>query len=134
VLKAQTARPPARDPKSQQERFDRFRPEYNEERPHEGIGNRSPAEPYRPSARKYPEGPLEVVYPGHYEVRRVQQSGQVSWKGKMVFVSEALAGESVGFVEKEEGLRRVYFGPVEIGLMNERLARRRDEALPMFPV
>jgi len=134
ILKAQTARPPAWDRSEQQRRFDEFRLEYNEERPHEGIGNRCPEELYQPSPRRYPEYLPEPDYPGHYEVRQVQTSGQISWKGKMIFISEALAQQRVGLTEIEEGTWRVYFGMVEVGVMDEKLANRRDKVLPMFPV
>src|SRR6188474_2979722 len=51
VLKAETARPPAPNCTAQQQRFRRFRRVYNEERPHEALGDRSPASCYRPSPR-----------------------------------------------------------------------------------
>jgi transposase InsO family protein len=40
-LKAETARPPAGSLSAQQARFNRFRREYNEERPHEALGQRT---------------------------------------------------------------------------------------------
>ena len=42
TLKAETARPPERDMAPQQERFDHWRLEFNEERPHEALGLRNP--------------------------------------------------------------------------------------------
>ena len=46
TLKAQTTRPPANDAEEQQARFDAFRRHYNEERPHEALGQTPPAEHY----------------------------------------------------------------------------------------
>ena len=43
VLKAQTTRPPAPSFSAQQRRFDRFRREYNDERPHEALDDAVPA-------------------------------------------------------------------------------------------
>lgn len=37
TLKQETAAPPAANRRQQQARFDRFRKEYNEERPHEAL-------------------------------------------------------------------------------------------------
>src|SRR4029079_10832145 len=54
TLKRETARPPAATRAAQQQRFRRFRVEYNHERPHEALGQRVPAELYIPSARPYP--------------------------------------------------------------------------------
>jgi transposase InsO family protein len=47
TLKAQTSKPPAADVREQQARFDQFRHHYNEERPHEALGQRPPADLYR---------------------------------------------------------------------------------------
>ena len=61
TLKKQTSQPPAADAGEQQARFDEFRRHYNEERPHEALGQRPPAELYAPSPRAMPErarGPL----------------------------------------------------------------------------
>ncbi len=71
TLKAETARPPAANQRQQQQSFDRFRHEYNHERPHEGIGLRTPATLYETSPRPYPGQEPEVRYPGHFELRRV---------------------------------------------------------------
>ncbi|MEH7848892.1 hypothetical protein V6952_23480 [Rhizobium laguerreae] len=48
----------------QQTRFDDFISEFNEERPHEALGMRHPADIYRPSNRFY-KGLLEIDYPFH---------------------------------------------------------------------
>ena len=71
ILKAETARPPCADGSSQQERFDEFRRDYNEQRPHEALGQRTPSEFYQAAPRVYPERQPEPEYPGHYEVRYV---------------------------------------------------------------
>jgi transposase InsO family protein len=58
VLKAETARPPAANLTQQQRWFDRFRHEYNQLRPHEGIDLQTPASLYMPSSRPMPIAPL----------------------------------------------------------------------------
>src|ERR1700689_478769 len=60
TLKQATASPPAKNRRRQQERFDEFRREYNEERPHESLGQTTPASHYQPSAREYPRRLAEV--------------------------------------------------------------------------
>lgn len=42
TLKAEMARPPATNRNRQQLKSDRFRREYNDERPHEALGQRPP--------------------------------------------------------------------------------------------
>lgn len=72
TLKEQTARPPAATTAAQQRRFDRFRREFNEERPHEALGQRRPSTIYSPSPRTYPEQLPVVEYPGlSRQARRV---------------------------------------------------------------
>jgi putative transposase len=120
TLKAATARPPASGMQAQQRAFDRFRHEYNEQRPHESLGMKRPAELYRASNRPYPTETPELIYPGHYEIRRVRPSGRIKWQGRKVFVSQALERQSVGLEETDRGLWTLYFGPLMIGRYDER--------------
>ena len=66
-LKRETAIPPAATALAQQRRFDRFQRRYNEERPHEALGDATPASRWCPSPRPYPE-------------RRVAPSTPWRWK------------------------------------------------------
>lgn len=120
TLKAATARPPASSMRTQQRVFDRFRKEYNDERPHEGLGMKRPCELYEPSSRPYPGPAPAVSYPGHYEVRSVRSKGEIKWRGKRLFVSQALGGERVGLEETVDGIWSLYFGPVLLGRYDER--------------
>ncbi len=119
TLKQETARPPAGNRSSQQERFDQFRSVFNEQRPHEALGQQTPAEFYRPSARPYPAKMPEPDYPGHFEVRSVKRTGVIKWQGKFLFVSEALSGERVGLEESADGVWTVYFGSVPLARFDE---------------
>ena len=140
TLKAETARPPAGNLSAQQRRFNRFRSEYNEERPHEALGQETPASVYRPSDRPFPEKEPDIEYPGHYEVRRVSRNGGIRWHFNWVNVSHVLEEEYVGLEEVDDGLWNVYFGPVWLGRFHEKelkiedaLGRkRRRKVLPMY--
>jgi transposase InsO family protein len=120
TLKAATARPPASTWAAQQHAFDRFRREYNDERPHEGIGMRMPSQLYRPSVRPFPSKLGELSYPGHFEVRRVRASGEIKWRSQRLFLSEVLEGELVGLEESDDGLWSLYIGPLLLGRYDER--------------
>lgn len=120
TLKAATARPPASDMASQQRCFDAFRHEYNEERPHESLEMRCPAELYTPSPRPYPNKLPPVTYPGHYEVRRVRGNGDIKLRGDRWYVSAILVGHRVGLEEIDDGLWSLYFGRLLLGRWNER--------------
>ena len=135
TLKAETTRPPAKEGRGQQRRFDEFRAEYNQERPHEALGQQPPARIYRPSFRPYPDRMPSVEYPSHYEVRKVSSGGIFGWRGKLVFIAHSLTGESIGLVEVEDGLWKVYFMNVELGVLDEaELGGRIGRVLPMCAV
>ena len=120
ILKAETARPPAADGSAQQKRFNEFRREYNEQRPHEALEQRTPSELYQPALRPYPKRVAQPEYPGHYEVRYVHQGGEIKWQGAYLFLSEALGGERVGLEEYDDGLWAVYFGGFRLARFDER--------------
>jgi len=120
TLKAETTRPPAPDASGQQQRFDRFRAEYNGQRPHEALGQRPPGELYEASSRPYPDKIPQPEYPGHYEVRSVARGGEIKWQGRYLFLSEALGGERVGLEEYDDGMWAVYFGTLQLGRFDER--------------
>jgi transposase InsO family protein len=118
TLKQETASPPASSRRAQQKRFDQFREEYNEERPHEALGQKTPATYYENSTRVYPERLREVEYPADWEVRRVGPAGQMRWSGEYVFVAHALKGEPVGLQQIDDRQWRVWFNCYEIGVLD----------------
>lgn len=120
TLKAHTARPPAATLRAQEQRFVRFRQEYNHERPHEALGQRTPAECYVPSTRAYPPRLPPLDYSGHDVVRRVGPSGSLNWNGRRLSVSHTLVGQDIGFLEIDDGRWAAYFGPVLLGHFDER--------------
>jgi hypothetical protein len=123
TLKDETTRPPARNREAQQQVFDRFRFEYNQERPHQGLQSRTPAEVYCPSPRDYPRRLPPLEYPGHWEIRRVGSNGCMGFQGKEWFLSHNLQGQKVGLEEVEDGIWSCYFGPVLLARYDERQQR-----------
>ena len=122
VLKAETARPPAPSTAAQQRRFTRFCAEYNQERPHESLRQTVPAQHYQPSSRAMPRRLPPLEYPGHAEIRRVDQNGYVSWRTPL-FVSIALADQPVAFEEVDDGIWTVSFASMVLGRFDERQRR-----------
>jgi len=128
TLKQATACPPAGHRRAQQQRFDQFRREYNEQRPHEALGQATPASFYAPSPRPYPRRVPQVEYPHGWQVRRVSESGQMRWQSQSVFVAHALEGEPVGLQPVDDGHWRVWFSFYELGMLDvARLNIRRPE-------
>jgi len=120
TLKGETTRPPGGDLRAQQRRFDGFCQEFNQERPHEGIGMLMPAQLYRPSARPFPTRLPSVEYPGHYERRRVSRNGGIRWKKDWLNISHALVEQEVGLEEIEDGVWNVFFCSFLLGRFQER--------------
>ncbi len=114
TLKQETAVPPAANRRAQQRAFDRFRREYNQERPHEALGMQTPSVVYTRSARAYPARVPEPEYGSALQVRRVRDRGDFSWKHQHVFVSETLIGERIGLLPIDEGFHTVYFAAFPI--------------------
>ena len=118
TLKPETANPPAANLQAQQRRFDRFRAEFNHERPHEALGQTPPAQYYRPSPRSYPDRLEDPVYPADYEPRRVRRNGEIKWQGELVFIGAALINELIGLRENADGEVEVHFGPIVLGAID----------------
>ncbi len=127
TLKAATTRPPDHTLERQQKMFNVFRKEYNYERPHEALGQETPASQYIRSQRKMPRKLPQIEYPGHYEVRRVSNNSGIRWFNVRIPVSQILAGEYIGLEEIDDGLWDVYFGPIWLGRLDERLKRIVDK-------
>lgn len=120
TLKAETATPPSSSIRSQQASFDRFQRTYNEERPHEGLAMRTPAEVYELSPRQLPSTLPEHSYPDGHEVRSVRPDGSIKWDGSGVFVGEAFGGERIGIEPVDDGLWHVHLGPLRLGVLHAR--------------
>jgi transposase InsO family protein len=114
ILKTYTTRPPAHTLRGQQRRFDRFRDEYNYERPHQALGDTVPARHYQPSARVWPGRVPSVDYPGHWEARRVQLNGRITFARSSIFLSRALAGEWVALEEAADDTWTIHFSTVPL--------------------
>jgi transposase InsO family protein len=124
TLKEATANPPKGTLRTQQQAFDEFRTEYNNERPHEALGQQPPAKFYQPSAREYPRRlPRQRGYPTEWQKRMVRKGGQMKWKGLDIRITAALWGQEIGLKPIDEGMWAVYFEGLELGVFNERKAR-----------
>ncbi len=127
-LKAEATRPPAYSLGPQQRKFKAFRQDYNEERPHQALGQRRPREFYRPSRRRLPGRMRPWKYPQGMVVKYVCRNGAVRWGfGKWVMVSTTLSTRYVGLEEMAEGKWRVYFRDTLLGYLDEETLRIQDD-------
>ena len=111
----------------QQRAFDRWRSDFNEIRPHEGLGDRKPAQVYERSERRFSAIEPVVHYPSDYVIRQVRQNGSIKWHSKLIFVSAALVGEPIGLKQIDEHRWHVFFTDLKIGMMDTELMK----VLPM---
>jgi len=127
TLKAETTRPAAGSCRAQQRKFNHFREEFNLERPHEALDMQTPASCYEPSPREMPNRLPPLEYPDRFEVRYVSANGGIRWKKHAwVNVSTVCIGEYVGLEEIDDGVWDVYFGPLRLGRLHDRLMRIED--------
>ena len=103
----------------QQGGLDEWRKSFNQERPHEALGMKCPAEVYQKSERRYEGTPEDLEYPDMAS-RKVTQQGCISWGKESVFISGALAGWSVGLEPVGADKHHVWFGRLLLGQLEER--------------
>jgi transposase InsO family protein len=119
TLKDDTSKPPAASLEEQQARFDQFRREFNEVRPHEALDQQTPALVHRPNVRRYTGRLDEPWYDADHSVHRVLAQGYVRWQDELIYISEALAGEWIGIVPLPSGDHVARFADIDLGLITQ---------------
>lgn len=117
TLKKEATRPPATNTLQQQARFDAFVSEFNEERPHEALNMKVPADLYVASSRPY-EGLPEINYPFHDRDVLVTHCGRVCMCRKKINISTVLAGQKLGIKEVDDGIWLVSFMHYDLGYID----------------
>jgi transposase InsO family protein len=90
----------------------RYREDYNTVRPHEALGQRTPAELFQPGTSLHLPA-LELApadpYPAGCLRRRVGNSGRLTWSRTSFYLDRRWAGIEVGLL-RHHGQVRVYYG------------------------
>jgi len=120
TLKQETANPPAQTLAAQERLFRDFKDYYNNDRPHEALGQNTPSSIYVTSNRRWDGKLRSPEYDDHYEKRKVMKCGCISWLGKNHFISEALYGEYFGILAQENGVYNIHYGNVLLGIIDLR--------------
>lgn len=121
TLKAEATRPPSPSAAAQQQRFDRWRRTFNEQRPHDALAGTPPRAHYTPSRRPLPARLPVLEYPATAELRRVSSSGTIGWRTQRLFLSEVLQGEYVALTETADEEWTIAFGPLVLGVYSHAL-------------
>ena len=122
--------PPGACRVDQEARFEAFRRDYNDVRPHEALGQRPPSRVYAPSLRAMPTRPPEPDYPREAAVRQVRSNGEIKWRGGLVAISTAIVGEPVCVEETADGQWQVRYYAMPLGVIDQktnRLARKKPD-------
>ena len=76
---------------------------------------------YYPSARVYPGKIPPVEYDSNTIVRQVRHNGEIKWHSDLIYVSQVLAHEPLGFKQIEEQKWEVRYSFHLLGILDERL-------------
>jgi hypothetical protein len=118
TLAEETVAPPRHSLVDQQIAFNRFRREYNQQRPHEALNNRTPDSVYRSSSRPYPSRIPEIAYPDHLIVRKVRPAGSIWWQSREIYISEVLVGQPIALEPIDERYYNIIYGPITLARLD----------------
>lgn len=120
TLKREAVKPVRQTCAAQQRNFDAFRREYNTERPHEHLGQLTPASCYQPSTRPYPDRLPPLEYPGHFLVKRITTGGTFRFRNRLLYLANAMVDQQIGLEETEDGVWAIWFTTVLLATFDER--------------
>ena len=129
TLKKEATKPAAQNLLQQQARFDEFLDCYNQERPHQALDMKYPAELYHPSPRPY-RGLSELTYPFHDRTITVTQCGRVCMAPHKITLSTVFAGQKVGVKQVADQVWLVSFMDYDLGFFDEETTRLEPIANP----
>jgi putative transposase len=140
TLKKEATKPAALNLLQQQAKFDDFIDCYNQERPHQALDMKYPAEIYRPSLRPY-HGLGDLDYPFHDRTVTVTHCGRICLGKRKINLSQVFAGQNVGIKEVSDRIWLVTFMHYDLGFFDHEACRLepvdnpfQPKVLPMSPV
>src|SRR4029079_4649734 len=116
----------------QQARFDAFIARYNQERPHQALGMKVPADLYAPSSRVY-HGLTDLTYPLHDKTITVTNCGRICFNGRKVNLSHVFAGQNVGVTQVGDRVWLVSFMQYDLGYFDDETCRLEPIENPFGP-
>jgi putative transposase len=139
TLKKEATKPAARNFLKQQERFDRFQHIYNQERPHQALGMKYPAELYVGSSRPY-QGLSDLHYPFHDRTITVSNCGRICIGRRKINLSTVFAGQNIGIKQVSDQVWLVSFMQYDLRFFDHETDRVTSaenpfgaKVLPMCP-
>ena len=127
TLKQEATKPAGDNMLQQQGKFDDFIECYNNERPHQGIDMKVPADLYDQSPRQY-RGLQELNYPFHDRTVTVTSCGRICMGKMKVHLSTVFAGQNVGVKQVEDNIWIVSFMKYDLGFFDHE--KKKIEPIP----
>ena len=132
TLKKEATKPAAANVLQPQARFDAFLEQYNQQRPHQALDMKVPADLYVRSDRRY-RGLEELTYPFHDGTFTVTQCGRICFKARKVNLSHVFAGQNVGVTQVGERVWLVTFMRYDLGYFDDETCRLEPIDNPFRP-
>src|SRR5689334_3652960 len=132
TLKLETTKPAGGNFLQQQAKFDDFIECFNNERPHQALNMRTPAECYLASTRPY-TGLPELDYPFHDKAVTVTTCGRICYKKKKINLSQVFAGQTIGIKQVEDHIWLASFMEYDLGYFDDETCRLEPLANPFGP-
>jgi putative transposase len=132
TLKTEATKPAADNYLQQQARFDVFLKRFNEERPHQALKMKVPADLYKKSPRPY-KGLGDLAYPFHDFSATVTTCGRICYKRRKINLSTVFSGQQVGVKQVDDTIWLVSFMHYDLGYFDHQTCRLEPIENPFSP-
>ena len=105
---------------------------YNQDRPHQALGMKVPAELYTRSPRPY-RGLSELDYPFHDWTATITHCGRICYNRRKINLSQVFAGQTVGVKQVSENIWLVSFMHYDLGDFDREIPASRSARRPLGP-
>jgi putative transposase len=134
TIKKEATKPASLNFLQQQEHFDQFIGVYNNERPHQALGDAYPGDLYIPPSVRVYEPPSEPDYPFHDRTVRVTRCGRICFGRRKINLSSVFAGQTVGIRAVADQIWLVSFMHYDLGFFDKDEGRMEPAPNPFAPV
>jgi transposase InsO family protein len=98
--------------------FEQWRKIFNDERPHEALAMKRPAEIYTKSEKPYEGEKVDIEYGSGVKSRMVNDRGFCNYRGTRIFVGNPFAGYHIGIKERVGKRPEAWFDNFKLGEIN----------------
>ena len=117
VLQAEVVKIPGDGFLSQLRQLNTWRHYYNHQRPHQSLGDRTPASCYHPK-KSAPPPLILPSYPPNYTVRRVGNRGLIRLGRETYFISKVFCGLPLGLLPSGTSTYTIFFDGLRLGALH----------------